>query len=268
MPSVVAVWEGQCARHQVQEQFCTEINKLALCSHKLYEEYFKKKIDPIIYDGEKVYKKVLLCRDLFYMRAIPTSLKMLKEDGDFKDEITMFSPSGRISSVGHYEDIYLKEQVALFGVDFLLFDPRMHNYPFGLSNSHETSFVFMRCEDPDLNGRLVLPKSINPEGPLHGFGEKLLHNPTMDLRYYLKGWTRQFLGWVKHFYILDLYYWIWSDNPGDYDYQEFPSDDREAAKSQFSLLLDSFTKEARDFTAWCEETRKKNEQEDQAYQVE
>jgi hypothetical protein len=262
MPSVVATWEGQCKDHQVQEDLTTEIRKLATRSQRMYREYFKQKVDPIFHDGGKVYHKVLLARNLFHRHTVPAGLRLLKEDGYFQKQITLIKPDGTVRSSGFYEEVYLLENVSFFGIDFQLYDPRAYNYPFGLMNSEETSFVFLRCEHPELDGKLVRARDLNPQGALAPFGEKLLTTPELDLRYYLENWTRCFLGWVKHFYIPDLYYWLWSDCGGDFIFKEYPPDDRNAAASEYQRLLRWFSREARGFTAEHEEWHKKLEQQD------
>jgi hypothetical protein len=259
MPSVVAEWEGQCRNKQFQEQVCGEIGRLARCSHRLYEEYFQQKIDSIFYDGGQVHQKVLLGRDLFYRRPVPAGVRKLEEATSFKEMITLHRPDGTVSASGIREEIYFTEQAALYGVEFLLYDPRAYNYPFGVSSSLDTSFTFLRSENPDLDGRLVLARKVNPEGPLAPFGELILHTPTLDLRYYLEGWTRCLLAWVKHFYVPDLYYWLYVDNGGEHCYQDLPPGDAAAARSAFDRLLEDFTEEAREFTAWCNKTDEKED---------
>ena len=244
---------------ELDEQLCAEIGRLARCSYLLYEEYFQHKIDPIFYEGGRVAKKVLLGRDLFYRRPVPEGIKKLEEATSFKEMITLYRPDGSASASGFREEVYLIEQLALYGVEFRLYDPRAYNYPFGVTSSLDTSFVFLRSDHPDLDGRLVQVRKLNPKGPLAPFGELILHTPTLDLRYYLEGWTRRLLDWVKHFHVPDLYYWLYVDSREATQYQGIPPGDRAAARSAFDRLLEDFTGEARAFTAWCNKTNKKEE---------
>jgi hypothetical protein len=72
----------------------------------------------------------------------------------------------------------------------------------------------------------------------------------------------KFLGWVKHFYIPDLYYWLYGDYSG---YEEIYSNtpkDVGTGSEYFKQLVDSFREEAESYTEMIEGFHRKSELEE------
>lgn len=111
-------------------------------------------------------------------------------------------------------------------------------------HDYKVSFVFLRCADPALDGQLVEVGHVNPKHPLSAIGKILLNAPELDLRYYLEYWIGELLGWVKRFYIPNLNYWAWINNPGYQEYEQFSPNDQQARDEIFYYLREAFVSEA------------------------
>jgi hypothetical protein len=167
------------------------------------------------------------------------------------------APPKRIKQVD--EGLYLGEAITLSGVEFPLYDPRSYTIPFALGRSKRMSFVFVQSEEPELNGRIVQVRPVNQQHRLSGMSPLVLVNPVIDLRYYLEKWMGSFLGWVKHFYVPEMNYWVWSENAGYHDYLGKVTKDRVTAEQHFDRLLKAFSEEAESFTEEIEGYRRKRE---------
>ena len=100
--------------------------------------------------------------------------------------------------------IYFTGFLRFYGIIFPLFDPRRYNTLNMMAHECNFGFVFIRCDDPVFDGQLVHIKPLKPEPALYNTGKYLIKIPQLGLRYYLEGWTKNLLAWVKHFYIPDL----------------------------------------------------------------
>ena len=233
MPSVDVVWKGRCNDRQLQQELCEHLLQLSKISNQKFSEFFGEQVNTIFFNETEDHIKYLIST-----RVVGNEL-----------------PPARIKEVD--KGIYLVSGIALFGLEFPLYDPRNFTLPFGLGTGNRMSFVFARSEDPYLDGRLV---QVFPVNELHRLSEMThfaLVNPSLDLRYYLEGWIRDFLGWVKFFYIPGLYYWHWSDCPGyDGKYKDVTKNKATAAE-HFSHLLETFLEEAESFTQYYEDARRK-----------
>lgn len=219
MPTVVALWRGQCHEHLLQEELCTRIAELGEISHWLYQEFFQKEVKAVWYDGQPLSGAVKISESVFHDRHVPQELESLEK--------------------GIYPSLNLR----LYGCQYVLFDPRQYNSPLTMSNDYDLSFVFLRSEDRNLDGWLVkIQKEPDRDRDVDDY---MLVVPKIDLRYYLENWMGGFLGWVKHFYVPNLYYWIWEDYPGYSFYKEFDKQDIRLRNEIFSQLLKSFQEEAK-----------------------
>jgi len=224
MPTTEVVWKGRCVDRRVQEALCENILRLSEISGKKFFEFFKAQVNPTFFNGSEEELNYLISERVFG-GAQPQSAMKEVETG-----------------------IFLITEIALFGLEFPIYDPRVCTPPFYFGRGNRMSFVFMRSCLPELDGQLVQVFSTNPQHRLSSLSPTALFNPTLDVRYYLQSWMGHFLGWVRHFFIPDLYYWPWAD----YGYRDDPYSkvprNKEAAEEHFCHLLDSFSEEADSFT--------------------
>ena len=225
MVGVVASWYGSCQDQNVQKELCESVAQLADISCQLYKDHFHQEMEPLYYDGEKVEQKILIYKGYFYEQVVPEVLE--KWDDDY----------------------FIAHSMRFYGIIFPLFDPRRYNSLNMMAHEYNFGFVFIRCDDPAFDGRLVHIKPLKPESTLYNTGKYLIKKPQLDLRYYLEGWTRNLLAWVKHFYIPDLSYWIWSENPGGWDYEDVDPHDHKIRDEKFKALMDWFLEEAEDWAS-------------------
>lgn len=227
MPSVEVVWKGRCVDRQIQQDLCEHLLKLSDLSNRKFKDYFGLQVHTIFFDlpeGETNY---------------------LMLDKDFWDHL----PSTYIEKVE--KGVCLVKKLGLFGVEFPLYDPRNYNLPFGLGTSNRVSFVFTRSQVPELDGQLVQTCAVNKQHRISAYADTVLDNPTLDLRYYLENWMGMFLGWVKHFFMPDLDYWIWQEKAG-YRYYEGLEPSMDHRELIFDHLLSAFNEEAVSFSKQLE----------------
>ena len=199
MPSVEATWSGKCTNRQVQKDLCQKLLRLSEVSVGKYQEFFGINMQPTIYGEPGGEEDYLISPGIF---------------GGNK-------PSEKIEKVESC--VYLGRKIGLYGLDFPLYDLRNYTAPFALCESNRISFVFIRSQDPELDGLLVQAFSVNQQHSLSSVASTVLGVPVLDLRYYLEQWTGNFLGWAKHFYVPDLYYWLYGDSTNYGLYKELES---------------------------------------------
>lgn len=226
MPSVEVVWKGRCVDRQDQQALCEHLLRLSEISNRKFYELFGEQVHTIFFNepGEEI--RYLVSSSVFGNEAPPARIKQVDKG------------------------IYLGEGMTLYGVEFTLYDPRNFTPPFALGTGNRISFVFTRSDEPELDGLLVQARPVNKQHLLSGFSQMVLVNPVLDLRYYLEGWMGQFLGWVKHFYVPNLYYWLYGDYSGYDIYRGKIGKDRITANERFNQLLESFSEEADSFTEY------------------
>jgi len=237
MPSVEVFWKGRCVDHQMQQDLCEHLIKLSELSDQKYEEYFGKQMHAVLFDPNERETKYLISGSLFSENESLAHLQKV-DNG-----------------------VFLTQDIGLFGVEFSLYDPRCDRYPFGVSYSNRLSIVFTRSQVPELDGRLIQTYSVNKQHRLSELSELALDNPRLDLRYYLEEWMALFLGWVKHFYLPDMYYWLGSDYKDYHNYIDANAGD-EFCEWVFNELLLGFRREADNFTHWMrsyEESEKQSQ---------
>jgi len=224
MPSVDVVWKGRCIDRQVQQELCEHLLQLSEISNRKFNAYFGGQVHAVFFNPPEGESKYLISSRVFGNEVLPAKIKKV-DDG-----------------------IFIGEGLSLYGVEIPLFDPRNNTPPFGLGASNRISFVFIRNEDPAYDGRLVQACPVSERNRLNTISQTVLVNPGLTLRYYLENWMGQLLGWVKHFYIPDLYYWIWRDYPGYEAYRGKVSKHHGMAKQYFDPLVEAFSEEADLFT--------------------
>lgn len=234
MPSVEVVWKGRCVNRQDQQALCEQLLQLSEISNRKFNAYFKEQVNNICFNEEEAVNKYLITSSVFNKEL----------------------PKGRVKEVE--KGIYLTEDVSLFGLEFPLYDPRNYTPPFGLGTGNRMSFVFTRSENTALDGWLVQAYSVNDQHRLGAMAQTVLTSPTLDLRYYLENWIGKFLGWVKHFYVPDLYYWHHGDYEGYDSFRGKIAKKSEFANETFEELLKEFSENAEGFTELVEGFRRKN----------
>ena len=185
MPSVEATWNGKCTNRQVQKDLCQKLLRLSEVSVGKHQEFFSINVQPTIYGEPGGEEDYLISPGIFGGNKPPEKIEKVE--------------SG----------VYLGRRIGLYGLDFPLYDPRNYTAPFALCESNRISFVFIRSQDPELDGLLVQAFSVNQQHSLSSVASTVLGVPVLDLRYYLLDWTSKFLGWVKHFFVPDLFYWLY-----------------------------------------------------------
>jgi hypothetical protein len=218
MPSVIATWSGQLTDRKSQVDLCTKVAELGEESHRLYREYFQKDIDAVWYDGLPYSGSVLVYENVFLNKLIPPGLEMIEEG------------------------FYQIHNVGFYGCQYVLFDPSQYNNALTRSKDRNFCFAFLHSDNPKLDGYLVkvLREDINEDGSK----EIILYAPDLYFREYLEIWIIYFLRWVKHFYIPNLYYWIWEDLPFYNAYEGVDRNDIVYRDEVFRELLESFQHEA------------------------
>jgi len=219
VPSVETVWRGRCVNRPDQQALCEQMLDLARVSDDLHKTHGGGLVNTIIYDGQKVYNRVLILKDIFGSSI----------------------PASRMKEID--KGIYLVEDIRLFGLVFSLFDPRYPSSSTGFDVFKRISFVFTRSEKPELDGWIVSPERVYADHPWADQVQEVLCINAMVLRYYLEDQMSKVLGWVKHYYIPDLYYWLNEDCPGyQHFWKVFPKD-RAKGIEQFQKLLGEFRRE-------------------------
>jgi len=234
MPSIDATWKGKCLDRQVHAALCGKIAQIADLSNEFYKDYLKQDVHSTFYNADDLIEDVLIPVYMLEGQPIQTWRKL---DNSKK---------------------YLACDIHLYGIDFPLYDPRNDTPPFALHTSNKISFVFICSDDPVLEGRLVEVYRKKPDNDRPS-GQPVLISPVLDLRYYLLGWTTHLLGWVKHFYIPDMFYWLGVSLAGYERYSDYDPLDRVTADNLFTALLEEFACEAKDFTEYIKNLHKKRE---------
>jgi len=189
MTSVIAHWRGTCPRKEVQLELCKYIEQLAEVSHSFYETSLEiKRFD------NKIRGRILLNSNLI-------KDTLLIQHGVKMEETEEETWGGETELVKWP----VLNEANLFGIEFHLYDPRRNPY------EDRMSFVFLSHEIPVLNGLIVM---VEDKSECAYYRSKtiqnadwFLTNPSIHLRYYLEGWFDYLMGWIKYFFVPDLWYW-------------------------------------------------------------
>jgi hypothetical protein len=151
-------------------------------------------------------------------------------------------------------------ELRLHGIDFRLYDPR-GLYP----GADRMSFVFLESSKlPSVNGCIALVEN-KEQCQVYGSdairsADWLVSTPNIHLRYCREEWSDRLLGWLKYFYIPNLFFQRWEDMP---HYEELRTlFDEQCARLgiqstkefAFDILLDEFESEShkwiKDMAGW------------------
>jgi len=208
MGSVKANWSGQCPDPYVQESLCHSLKSLAELSHSYFKDhvqikYFDRVIEGNILIDSSLVDKDLKCKNVrrithTYTKRVDKRVEKLLD--------TIFGTSTNTKPEKITSVFYTIKKARLYGIEFLLFDPR------GRDVDDRISFVFLRTDDCDeLNGKLVLVE--DREECQQYYNKRIqrsdwyLTSPRLHLRYFCEKWTDRLMNWVKYFYVPDLSYW-------------------------------------------------------------
>ena len=175
MPTVVVSWMGRFPDQVAQKELCTCLMPLAEVSHRLYCDFFDIQVEPCLHDGSKLYSTALLSQSVFGKLSLPEGLQ----------------PADK--------NLFLVRDLSFYGLKFVLFDPRRFNSTLMMAHSYDASFVFLRSDNPNLDGLMVEVIHLSDEDSRKSTADILISNPELDLRYYLEGWMRNLLAWVRRF---------------------------------------------------------------------
>lgn len=220
MPTVVVSWKGQCTDRGVQAGLVKKLTELSRLSSKLYKSYFDMEVNPLVFTGETVEKNVLVPAGFF----------------PEKDRQNVTYPT---AGNGKY---FILPEIQLFGIQFPICDARVFYVP---SNIYQISFVFIRSDDPNLNGKIVQVSLCGYETRQKGVYSMFLLSPCIDIRYCFDMWVPRILGWVKKFWIPGLEYWAYVENPDFSQYKRFNPASPTARNNRFRIILREYEYEAR-----------------------
>lgn len=203
MSSVIVGWKGKCHSQKKQKELCKFIDQLAEVSHSFYEEPPKVKHFDGYIEGEILLPGSLL---KFSPNRLPSEVEVVEA----KEKIWNWKTGKLEARVVKY---FLLRKVHLYGIEFYLYDPRPNAY------KNRVSFVFLSHDKvPALNGKVV---EVEDHDECQRYttetikqADWYLTEPSGILRYYLEPWFDYFLGWIKYFFIPNLYFWRREDLPG------------------------------------------------------
>lgn len=259
MPSVDVYWSGQCPNPDIQEKLCRNLKSLAELSHS----YFKEK-EPIKYfdceiEGNILIEGSLVDRNLNKKLKCEGIRKIVHRYTEKRDREVdklldvIFGTTTKPKKIK--ETFYSVNKARLYGIEFLLYDPRGRDY------GDRVSFVFLRLDScAELNGRLVY---VEDHDECKCYRSKkikesdwYLTDPYVHLRYFCEEWMDRLISWVKYFYVPNLHYWRYGDLPG---YEDFSKSIDQNNIGEFNLekmakqILNSLKSELREeIRAWIE----------------
>lgn len=254
MATVEVVYKGQCRSVKKQRELCRFLEPLAELSRGLYKPpHHVKRFDGYI-EGDILISRSLLKTPL---KKLPQGIEILEEKRmDLSPRTLEWEP---VTS----SYVWLS-RVHLYGLEFDLYDPRL------VVNENRLSFVFVDHEKlPTLKGKIVLVEDQNEcqrySSLLVRHADWYLCTPSLWLRYLYEQWLDYLLGWVKYFFIPELYFWRRKELSG-YDSlkQRLDEEVRKAGNKKhvkinvFNDIVEKFREEAALITKSVEETEEEN----------
>lgn len=249
MPSVIIRWSGFCPRSSLREDLLSRLREIAALSHRFLDDTPVRVFDETI-EGNIVVSGNLLREDRL-PRLKPIWDADLNASTGFP-ELRVAGPL-REKQVNAREDLYVLRQARLQGLEFRLYDGR-GLYP----QEDRVSFVFLDIpEHPELDGALVY---VEDPAECRYYSSAFIQRadwfltvPNIHLRYYLEEWTDMLLGWVKHFYIPDLWYWRYENLPHYDFFANMAPEDTHLRNAFCEVLQDVFRQEAENWSGTATE---------------
>ena len=249
-------WSGRCPSPRIQKELCEFLNQLAKLSQHFYKDppkirYFNNYIQgKIIIDTEEIFssnsiKYPILAASQLYPDEV-SIINALERD-IFRE---IFIGKGAIKK----KWLQLKK-VHVYGIEFHLYDG---------SCGDKVNFIFLSHDKiPELNGEIVTIRRphecVESEiciSQIRKQADYILTRPSFELKccFKISNWFYKFLGWVKYFFIPNLYFqyvWIeWGLSEDLPSYEEFKDKlDREIlnVKDKFLLKKKTFRYLIREF---------------------
>jgi hypothetical protein len=234
MASVSVPWIGRCASANDRDELLSYIKRLAEMNDALLTKELPNSSHPFLEMVTVRRAEALKPRDNieFIDRdingKIVVNANLVADQREFEEEVSqlLLSVIDHVGADAHESAFVLNfstpasrllrvDEAHLTGVNFRIYDP-LQLYP----GEDRVSFVFLRCPDaPFLDGCLceafhhidcpgLIDFSALPAAAWY------VRRPEIHLRYYLEVWFDQFLSWVKCFFVPNLRWWRWDDNPG------------------------------------------------------
>src|SRR5690348_4735313 len=216
MPSVYVSWSGQCRDAETRQALCNKLSDIAWSQRLL--------LNARVAPGHDLVE----IRSYNHTLCGPVALRA---------DLLPAAPTGNRLTPLAENFFSLRETIEVYGIEFSL--PTIYH------GDDRVSFVFLVDEDPALDGILVhvaqrprpsLVVSMNvihEQDPESGrrrvsIGDDrrgrqevdaieatdwVLVRPRVHVRYAFESWLDDLLGWIKHFYIPDLWFWRYEDLP-------------------------------------------------------
>jgi hypothetical protein len=254
MPSVAVVWKGNCRDPRIRYRLLGHLHRLAARS----DEYLclRQPARPRFLDmlnGQRTGGCTVRANVEDIDREVSGSILISTFISPHPEALAMTAREAGIRLIDPPEakgaGLIEIEKARLRGLDFKLFDPR-GIYP----GADRMSFVFLECEHPFLDGRLV---EIAPGEDCEGSetaavrdADVYLCAPSVHLRYYLEDWTDCLFSWIKFFFIGDLWWHRWQEMQGYADYRQVFKELQEdrgaeaAEQAAFDAVLATFAQHA------------------------
>lgn len=225
MGSVTVTWAGRLAPGELRDELLSFANVLANENKHYWTKYpqpisgFNRMLHemrsrdvvalPDVRSfADDISGPIVVSSDVLNASAGPTPVNDARRFGDeLKAAGLNFIPDDEGSRHG----CVVIERARLEGIDFRLFDPR------GLYPTHDRiSFVFLRTpEHPILDNVLVRVHDAEvckgSNDPTVRKAAWYLESPSVHLRYAYEEILDQLLGWLKFFYVPDLYFWRYEE---------------------------------------------------------
>ena len=249
MPSVIVSWLGRCREKSVRTEFCHNLEGLAKISRGFFE--FPP---PLKFYDQKIGGNVLLSSQLLDTTSwqqiiaaenLPeTSAGILPISS--REALQKKETPRLVHSIAmpQHVDLFSISDVSVFGIEFPL---QNYYYP----DENLISFVFLSSSNPGLDGLIVQvhgkKQCLIFESKTIRKADWFLSKPSIHLRYHCEEWMDFFLGWVKRFYIPDLYYWRYQEMPGFKLFSRINPKDRKQREKLFLLVVTSLAMEC---TGW------------------
>lgn len=225
MAGVEVLWQGCCCDHQTQRQLVEKVIQLGKLSKETHLESY-------LFDGETSYDNVLFSTTVFEGERCPKGLRRLDDA------------------------VYLAEKVRFYGAEIQIITPAYQETKSRHQSNDKLSFVFVRSQNPELDGRLVCPKRKNPHHPLYNEGDWVLESPSIDLGGLSQEWMADFLGWVRRYYVPGMRYWVGMQECTHEASPKVQPQHFGELEVQFEELARRFSDQIQDFSEAIEESRK------------
>lgn len=233
MPSVFATWSGQCRDPEIRQELCSRLNDIAWSQRTLLEA-----------------------------RGSPIDIRPYNHTlcGSVAVHVDLLLDSGTHQVALDENGFSIRETLDVYGVQFSL--------PTIYSDENRVSFLFVVDDDPALDGTLVhVAERPRPSFPIRlnvvrsrdpdsgrvriaiednpsakqevdaiDGTDWVIVNPRIHLRYLFESWLDDLLGWIKHFYVPDLWFWRYEDLPGYGRFLPFDRKDEALRDDLFNRL--------------------------------